>query len=111
MPSLAFIEQLLALPDPAAQRELLVAHPERLDDQVAHALKDQADQLLRADLQRSLDTAQLVCHMAEWNGNPLHRALGLLAEANARAIGLGEYTDALACYDAAAAIYYTHDCL
>src|SRR5690349_6923000 len=94
-----FIEQLLALADPATQREFLVAHEQLLDDRVASALKEQADHLLRADLQRSLETAQLLCQMAEWNGNRLHAALGLLAEANARAIGLGEYRAALECYD------------
>ncbi len=103
-----FIAQLLELPDVAAQRRFLDQHVRMLDDGVAGALKGQADQLLRSDIQRSLETAGLILHLAELTGNPLHRALGLLAEANARFIGLGEYQAALDLYNEAAGIYQAH---
>jgi CHAT domain-containing protein len=105
-----FIEQLLVLPDVAAQKRFLERDVRMLDDGIADALKGQADQLLRSDIHRSLQTAGLLLHLAELTGNPLHRALGLLAEANARSIGgLGEYARAVELYDEAAAIYKAHN--
>jgi CHAT domain-containing protein len=102
-------EQLLELPDAEAQRQFLQAHVFLLDDEVANALKGQADQFLRSDIQRSLETAALLFYMAELTGDPLYRALGLLAEANARSIGgLGEYQRAVELYDEAAEVYQTH---
>lgn len=83
--------QLLALPDVEARERVLREHASLLDDQVAEALKAKADQSLRVDVQRSLETAGLLLHLAEVTGNPLHRALGLLAKANVHLIGLGEY--------------------
>ena len=101
-----FIEQLLALPDTAAQQRFLSEHAALVDDQVADALKGQADRYLRSDVQHALQTAALLCSLPELTGNPCHRALGLLAEANARSIGgLGEYQRAVELYDEAAEIY------
>jgi CHAT domain-containing protein len=101
-----FIEQLLALPDTTAQQRFLAEHAVFLDDQVADALKGQADRFLRSDVQHSLQTAALLCALPELTGNPCHRALGLLAEANARSVGgLGEYERAVHLYDEAAEIY------
>lgn len=101
-----FIAQLLAQPDVAAQQSFLAAHVALLDDQAADALKAQADRYLRSDVQRSLQTAALLCALPELTGNPCHRALGLLAEANARSIGgLGEFERAVRIYDEAAEIY------
>ncbi len=101
-----FLDQLLALPDIATQRRFLSEHVHLVDDQVADALKGQADRYLRFDVQLSLLTASLLCSLPELTGNPCHRALGLLAEANARSIGgLGEYERAVQLYDEAAEIY------
>jgi CHAT domain-containing protein len=112
MASHGLIGSLLALPDVAAQRRFLEEHISLLDDQVASALKERADQFLRADLQRSLETADLLLYLAELTDNPLHQALGLLAEANARCLGgLGEYQRALDLYDEAAGIYQANGCL
>lgn len=105
MASQNLIEQLLDLPDDAAQRRFLAKHASQLNDQVAIALKEQADHFLRADSQRALQMADLLLHMAEFSGDPAHRALGLLAEANVRYIGLGEYQQAIKLYDEAAQIY------
>lgn len=109
MASQELIEHLLALPDATAQKQFLETHTSHLDDQFATALKETADQLRSTDLQRSLQVTDLLFHLAELTGNPLHRALGLLAEANARSIGLGEYQRALELYDEAAEIYQVHD--
>jgi tetratricopeptide (TPR) repeat protein len=106
------IAQLLVLPDAAAQKELLRVHARTLDEQVAEALKMQADQFLRSDVRRSLQTAELLTYMATLTDNSLYRALGLLIEANARSIGgLGEYQRAVGLYDKAASIYQAHGIL
>ncbi len=103
------VDRLLTLPDPAARRQFLQEHVHMLDDQVAEHLKEQADQLLRADLHRSQEMADLLLQLSELTENRLYRALGLLAEANARALGLGEYQRAIDLYDEAAAIYRQHE--
>jgi CHAT domain-containing protein/tetratricopeptide (TPR) repeat protein len=103
------IEQLLALPDVEAQKRFLEEHAPLLNDQVAHALKEQADHFLRADSQRALQTANLLFRMAELSGDPAHRALGLRAEGNVRCLGLGEYQKAIELYDEAARIYQRQD--
>jgi len=105
MTSQELIEQLLALPDIEAQRQFLEEHASLLDDEVANALKRQADHFLRADSQRALQTANLLFRLAELSGDPAHRALGLRAEGNVRYIGLGEYQKAIELYDEAARIY------
>jgi CHAT domain-containing protein len=99
------IETLLTLPDAAAQRRHLEACRIALDDQFAQTLKTCADHFLRADIQQSFRVAALLLLLAEMHQNPVYRALGLRAEGNAHAIGMGEYRQALDCYDQAAAIY------
>ena len=79
--------------------------PGRLDDSVIDLLKEKADTYLRSDIQRSLATARLLIEASEVTGKPSHRAVGLLAEANARAIGLGEHPRALELYQEASEIY------
>lgn len=101
----SLVEQLLELPDTAAQRGFLQARAPQLDDQVADALKERADHFLRADSQQALQTAGLLLCLADFSGDPAHQAQGLLAEANARSIGLGEYRKAIELYDEAAGIY------
>ena len=102
------IEQALTIADLEAQKQLFQDHLPLLNDECAEGLKAQADLFLRSDIQCCLETAQLLLYQAELNGNPLHRALGLLAEANARSIGLGEYERAIELYDEAAGIYEAH---
>jgi tetratricopeptide (TPR) repeat protein len=105
------VEQLMALPDVATRRCFLQERVSLLDDRVADALKEQADRFLRSDIRRSLQIAELLLHLATLTDNPLHRALGLLAEANARAIGLSEYQRAIELYDEAADVYRASGCL
>ncbi len=103
-----FTERLLGLPGIEAQKQLLEARKPLLDDDVAQALKVQADHLMHADGQRAQQAATLLLHLAECTGDPLHRALGLLAKANVKSIGFGEYKEALPIYDEAAQIYQSH---
>ncbi len=91
--------------DAEARARLLAQNAALLDDQLAQALKAQADHYLRTEVQRSLDIAETLITMAEYSRRPAHRALGLLARANAYALGLGEYQRSLAGYEEAAAIY------
>ena len=105
----AFVEQLLALPDSAAQRQFLAVNLALLDDQVASALKAQADHLMRADSRQALQTAELLLYLAQLTAEPSHQALGLLAEANVRSIGLGQYLRAIELYEQAARIYQGQD--
>jgi len=104
-------QRWIELPDLEAQRRFLETHAPLLDDDVARAIKQRADQLLRADVQRCLQVARLLIGLAWPAGKPLCRALGLLAEANARSIGLGEYQRALELYDEAAEIYQACGCV
>ncbi|MGE5224164.1 MAG: tetratricopeptide repeat protein, partial [Omnitrophica WOR_2 bacterium] len=100
------ITLLLSIEDRQAQRHFLEAHYSEVDaDVLAGQLKAQADQWLRSDMQHCLETCGLLQRLAELSRNPKHRALGLLAEANARGLGLGEYERAIQLYDQAADIY------
>ena len=99
------IQGLLELPNLEAQKRFLKRHASLLDNDFASALKDEADHLMRADVKRSLQTADLLCFLGELTSDSGHRALGLLAEANARSLGLGEYQRALHIYNKAAQIY------
>lgn len=105
------VQQLRSFADIDAQRRFLEEHTCCLDDRIAGALKEQADELLRSNIQRSLDTAQLLLDVGEISGNSHHTALGLLAKANAHAIGLGEYDRAVALYEEATEIYRSQGCV
>jgi CHAT domain-containing protein len=101
-----WIAKLLAIEDRELLRAALLEQVQLIGErELARQLKQQADQWLRADIQRCLKTGQLLLSLAELTGDPRHRALGLLAQANAQGIGLGEYELALGSYDQAARIY------
>jgi tetratricopeptide (TPR) repeat protein len=105
MASQTLVEQLLDLSDIEAQRRLLKEHAPLLDDEVASALKDRADHLLRADVTSALSVVNLLYLLAECTRDPTHRCLGLRAEGNIRCIALGEYRRAIELYDEAAQLY------
>ncbi len=105
MASQDLARQLLGLPDIEAQRRFLEAHTPQLNDDVARALKDQADHLLRTDVSSALKAANLLYLLAEYTGDPSHRGLGLRAEGNVRSIAEGKYQRAIELYDEAARIY------
>ncbi len=98
-------QQLIAQSDASAREGLLSRHADVLDDELAWELKRQADHDLRTEVQRSMTIAETLLQMAEHSGDPRHRALGLLARANALALGLAEYERSLEDYEAAARIY------
>ncbi len=106
------LEQLLALPDEDARRQLLDSQAGAIDvvasQTLADALKAQADHYLRAEIQTSFQFARLLIYWGERTKNPFHRALGLRAEANALSIGLGHYREALEKYNDATQIYREH---
>jgi tetratricopeptide (TPR) repeat protein len=102
-------QRLWEQPDEEARRRFLtaaVAGEEGADGEALVAqLKEEADRLLRADIQRCLQVARLMLHVAHATGDPRQRALGLLAEANARALGLSEYQAGIDRYNEAGQIY------
>lgn len=106
-----FIDQLMALPEITAQTQFLQERVRLLGetpfaDAVAERLKRQADYFVRTDLDQSWRMVKLLYAAADLTGNALYRALGLRAEGNAlRFSGLGDSTQAIACYDRAAEIY------
>jgi CHAT domain-containing protein len=108
-----FVERLLSHPDIAAQRGFLEEHQFFLDNEVVLILKEKADHFLRANVHRSFEIAELLYYIAELTYNSLFRAnaLGLLVEANARSIGLGQYERAITLYDEAAEIYRLNGCI
>ena len=100
------LTQLLAETDLARQRELVDANLALIDDAFMVALKTSAADFLRADVRAALALGKLMLYAAGHTGNPHHRALALLVNANARSLGgLGEYGPALELYDEAAEIY------
>jgi hypothetical protein len=103
-----WLTETLALVDVDAQRRLVSEHLHELDATVAPALKGEADRQLRADVRRSLQVAALIGEVAAWRQDDRDLALSLLAEANARAIGLAEYERAIQLYDEATGLYRRH---
>jgi len=107
------VEQSITAAGPESQQKILAEQVAGLDaasqDAYAAALKQQADQLMRTDIKLSVRVARLIINLAEITGNPLHQALGLLAQANACSVVLGEYSQGVALYDQAAEIYAEHD--
>jgi hypothetical protein len=80
--------RLAGLEEPDQQESLILEHARRLEpaaqDELAQALKNQADQLMRINIQRCLNTARLIEKLSNLTGSPLHRALWLLAVGNAK---------------------------
>jgi len=111
MNAIDLVETLVALPNPADQKNLLDEEFQFVNEEVARLLKQQADHFLRVDVQRSLNIADLLCHIAVLTQNPLYTALGLLVEANVHSIGWGKYEQAVKLYDDAAAIYHSQGCI
>jgi hypothetical protein len=64
------VDQLLSLPDIAAQKQFLRSHVSELDDGVAAALKEQADLLIRSNLGHTLQVSELMLYLAELSGKP-----------------------------------------
>lgn len=105
MPEL--LSQLLAAPDLSSRAAIVAAWPaERIDEAELSAIKARAAEVLRVDIQQSVNLAELMLRAADRTGNPEHRALGLLSLANAYSLGgQGRDAEAVTLYDEAAAIY------
>jgi CHAT domain-containing protein/tetratricopeptide (TPR) repeat protein len=102
----ALVDQLLALPDTDTQLHFMRTHVQQFNSEVvAEALKTVSDRFLRADLQRSLDTARLIVCQGEVTANSAIRGLGLLAIANVHAVGQHDYARALTVAQEAVDIY------
>jgi CHAT domain-containing protein/tetratricopeptide (TPR) repeat protein len=110
-----FLEDAVKLDDIEDRRHILAQRLSGMEaarqDEFAQSLKDHADRLMRTDTQQCLRVTRLLEDLAEISGNPLHRALGLLARANALSIVLGEYRQAAELYAQATAIYAEQGCL
>ena len=98
-------QRLLALPTLRKQQRLLTEHASQLGQPLAAAIKEEADRVLHTDLERSLQMAELLLFLGQLTDDARCRALGLLAKANATAIGLGDFQGGLTLCDEAAAIY------
>lgn len=106
LPSAEIVERLLAIPDWPAQSAFLGTCTAPCYEEIAHLIKQRADQSMRSDLQTVLRLVQLLLDLAAWAQLPVARALGLTTQANALvAGGLGDYYRALAHYEEAAALY------
>lgn len=86
--------------------DLLPALTTEEQDRAILAIKKETDRLIQVDIERCRLLAALIVALAERTGSPTHRALGLLAEANALAIGLGQYAAAVELYNQAAAVFH-----
>lgn len=107
-----FVDELVALPNLAIQKQSLTSHLEALQehafaDQVALQLKAKADHFLRTKIEKSLQIIECLFYLAELTQNPLYRALGLRAKGNVYGIGQGNHKRAIETYDEAANIYQT----
>lgn len=105
MNALELVETLLTLPTVAAQRTFLDNHVHFVNDEVVRLLDQKAAHFLRVDLHLSIQIADHLYYIGELTDNPLYKAQGLVLQADARSIGLGQYERAIALYDEAAEIY------
>lgn len=103
------IKQLMSLAD-AVEQLRYATHCAKFNSEFVAALKDEATLILRNDIQTSSKISELLLRLAQVTRNPLHRALGLLAQANCRSLGgKGEYQAAVEQYEEAATIYQQAD--
>ncbi len=109
----SLLGQLAGAQNPQARRAVLERHlagmGAQAGEQLAKELKTAADQALGADIAQTLSLASSLQTLSEITANRAHQALGLLAEANARSIGMGEHRKGIELYDRAAEIYSSLD--
>lgn len=75
-----WLQELSAVGDPATQQQFIQEHPQLFDERDAVALKAQADQFLRSELERALAISRLLRLVFHVTDNSLYHALSLLAE-------------------------------
>jgi CHAT domain-containing protein/tetratricopeptide (TPR) repeat protein len=105
----ALIDALLACPSPQESRSRLAEWTSNTKpgevEALAAAFKQNADELMRANIQRCLLVCDLMDSLVELGNSKIAEALALLARGNAHAIGLGEFRQGVECYNRAAGIY------
>ena len=99
------VEQLLNLPDITTRHCFLEEQQLFINEEVARLLDLRAAHFLRADIRRTFEIIELLSYMTDLTNDRLYKAWSRVLEADARAIGLGEYERALALHDEAAGIY------
>jgi CHAT domain-containing protein len=80
---------------------IVVLLPVEEQDHWIQALKKEADRLIQVNYARCQALVELIFELAGRTGSARHQALGLLARANACAIGQGQYQAAVENYDQA----------
>ncbi len=98
-------QTLLDQSDASAREQFLAQNADQLDDELIQMLKDRADYFLRINIHRTLEIAEIMFEVSRHSGKPEHRAMGLLAQANAYGIGLGDHETASEKYTEASVIY------
>lgn len=95
-----FLQTLEQLDDPAEQRRLVEREASWLTDDTVQRMKARANDLLRSDTPLGLALADHILYASKVSGNPVHRALGLMVQANAL-MWRGEQREAIVLYDEA----------
>ncbi len=95
-----FIAHLEQLDDPDERHRLLQRESARLTDETVQQMKARANDLLGSDINRGVALADNIIYASQVSGKPLHRALGLMVQANALR-RQGQLQQAIALYDQA----------
>ncbi len=95
-----FIKKLEQLDDPAERRRLIEREAAGLNDERVQRMKARANDLLHSDVPRGLALADNIIYASEVSGKSVHRALGLMVQANAL-MHRGEQRKAIVLYDEA----------
>ncbi len=77
-------------------------------EQVVSGLLEKVVELMRVDVKLSIEFADLLLAYATLSGNPLHRAVGLRAKAQAIGNGRGHYRESLTLFEEAIDIHRLH---
>ena len=95
-----FITNLEQLSDPLEQRHYIESGIEWLTDETVQLMKARANELLSLDIDRGVALADNIIYASQVSGKPIHRALGLMVQANALR-RRGKLAEAVSLYDQA----------
>lgn len=96
----AFVEALKGLEDPAAQRTFIEREIASVSDQTVQVLKTHANNSRSVNFPVAIQMCELLFYIAELTGQPLHRALALMVQANNKVVQ-NELHEAVKLYDEA----------
>ncbi len=102
----ALLDEWERLP-PSRRHEWIVTRATRLTDDFFAGIKDRVNQLLATDAHKALELAEGALRAAALTGNPLHKVLALISQANVYGFGLGRYAEALETFEEAARLGHT----